>query len=406
MIQLYDLPNLAITIILCVVFLILWLTLMLLAETIYQRMYRGFSAVFFFVVIINYLFFQMCLKEDYHIDFQVVAIYIVLMLIFDIVIIYKGNRYRKENFTVISVKQGLDAMSEGICFYTVDGLPQFVNKSMSDISIELTGKSIDDAVDFWNRLIKGNVAEGCEIVSSTEEMVIARTEKRVCAFSNRTMEAGDELKEMVMVDITSEYETFRELIAKKEALELQQARLREYNRNVTKATIEKELLTAKINIHDELGEILLAAKRYLTKGDIERKTITELWLKNLKLLGAENDNGEFDEYEEIYKAASDIGMNIVLDGELPQEEPAKTVVASALHENLTNTFRHAGGNTIYVKIRKEGFKTIVVFTNNGHPPEDTIVERGGLLSLRKIVEDAGFKMSIETDGGFALKLVL
>jgi len=329
-----------------------------------------------------------------------------VMILFDVIILYKGNRYRRENFTVISIKQGLDAMSEGICFYTIDGLPQFVNKSMSDISIELTGGTINDAVVFWNRITGGNLAPGCEVLLQEDGLVIAKTGTKVCAFSNRDMEAGEELKEMVMVDITSEYETFRELAAKKEALELQQTRLREYNRSVTKATIEKELLDAKVKIHDGLGEILLAAKRYIKVGDIDRKMVTGLWLRNLKLLSAENKTAdERDEYEEIYKAASDIGMKIEIKGGLPMEKEAKEVIALALHECLTNTFRHAGGDTVYVEVRRTGLGRIVTFTNNGNPPEDRVVERGGLKSLRKAAEDAGFTMILEQENRFVLKII-
>ena len=62
---LYDMPNIIRTILMCAVFLLVWLTLMLLAETVYQRMYRGFSAVFMIVVLVNYFFFQMCLDKKY-----------------------------------------------------------------------------------------------------------------------------------------------------------------------------------------------------------------------------------------------------------------------------------------------------------------------------------------------------
>ena len=191
-----------------------------------------------------------------------------------------------------------------------------------------------------------------------------------------------------------------------------------------------------------MGEILLAAKRFIQnkdreekaakeirniktaeaetngapgRGDIDRRTVTELWLKNLSLLGVEREQTEEDEYAEIYRAASDIGMKIEVTGELPQEGKAKSVTASAMHECLTNTFRHAGGDTVYVESVKviENTKTgknssgyILTFTNNGKPPEGDIEERGGLKSLRKMAEDAGFDMKIETAGGFKLILDL
>jgi len=416
MILLYDLPALLRTIMLCLVFLILWLTMMLLAESVYQRMYRGFSVFFFLIVIVNYIFFELCLDEKYRMNIWVVTAYIAAMILFDIFIIRKGIKYRQENFTVISVKQGLDAMEEGICFYTENGLPQFTNKYMNDVSLAISGRTIVDASGFWKDLRDGNIKPDCKIITSIEDMVIIKTPEKVCAISNRDI--GGELKEMVMVDITPEYRTFEELLGKYESLEQQQDRLKEYNKNVTQATIERELLNAKIHIHDELGEILLAAKRYIQTADkegkagtIDRRTVTDLWLKNLSLLGVERETTEQDEYGEIYRAASDIGMKIEVKGELPAEGKAKSVTASALHECLTNTFRHAGGDTVYVESEKTGADAqsegyILTFTNNGKPPEGNIEERGGLKSLRKMAEDAGYGMRIETEGGFRLILDL
>ena len=409
---LYDLPTFAVTMLLCSVFLILWLTMMLLAESVYQRMYRGFSVFFFLIVIVNYLFFQMCLNEKYRIMLWGVIAYIIVMILFDIFIIRKGMKYRQENFTVISVKQGLDAMEEGICFYTENGLPQFTNKYMNDVSLALSGRTIVDASKFWKNLLEKKINPDCEVITSIGDMVIVKTPDKVCAISNRDI--GGELKEMVMVDITGEYGTFEDLLKKYDSLELQQERLKEYNRNVTSATIERELLSAKVHIHDELGEILLAAKRYIQTedsdrhlGDIDRQTITDLWLRNLSLLGVEREKAEQDEYGEIYRAAADIGMKIVVKGELPDDVNVKPVVASALHECLTNTFRHAGGDTVYVESEKSDTGTpgfLITFTNNGKPPEGAIEERGGLKSLRKMAEDAGFDMKIETEGGFKLIL--
>ena len=216
MIVFNDLPTMARTFLLCLEFLILWLTMMLLAESVYQRMYRGFSVFFFLIVIVNYIFFQLCLDEKYRMNIWVVTAYIAAMILFDIFIIRKGIKYRQENFTVISVKQGLDAMEEGICFYTENGLPQFTNKYMNDVSLAISGRTIVDASKFWKDLQRGYIDKKCRIITSIDDMVIVKTPEKVCAISNRDI--GGELKEMVMVDITSEYRTFEELLAKTETL--------------------------------------------------------------------------------------------------------------------------------------------------------------------------------------------
>ena len=93
-------------------------------------------------------------------------------MMFDIFIIRKGIKYRQENFTVISVKQGLDAMEEGICFYTENGLPQFTNKYMNDVSLAISGRTIVDASKFWKDLHDGNIKPDCRIITSIEDMVI------------------------------------------------------------------------------------------------------------------------------------------------------------------------------------------------------------------------------------------
>jgi len=109
------------------------------------------------------------------------------------------------------------------------------------------------------------------VITSIGDMVIVKTPDKVCAISNRDI--GGELKEMVMVDITGEYGTLEDQLKRYDSLELQQERLKEYNRNVTSATIERELLSAKVHIHDELGEILLAAKRFIQNKDKEEKAV-------------------------------------------------------------------------------------------------------------------------------------
>lgn len=48
----------------------------------------------------------------------------------------------------------------------------------------------------------------------------------------------------------------------------------------------------------------------------------------------------------------------------------------------------------------------VVFTNNGNPPESEIVEKGGLATLRSMVEAAGGTMEIGTENGFELRISL
>ena len=54
--------------------------------------------------------------------------------------------------------------------------------------------------------------------------------------------------------------------------------------DIKQLTIKKEILAAKINVHDRLGENLIAARRYLATGEGDIGTIQELWFDNLDFL--------------------------------------------------------------------------------------------------------------------------
>ena len=123
MIVFNDLPTMARTFLLCLEFLILWLTMMLLAESVYQRMYRGFSVFFFLIVIVNYIFFQLCLDEEYRMDLWAVIAYIAAMILFDIFIIRKGNNKYKshmlQKYRIIKILTKLGFLvRQGILLYS------------------------------------------------------------------------------------------------------------------------------------------------------------------------------------------------------------------------------------------------------------------------------------------------
>ena len=105
-------------------------------------------------------------------------------------------------------------------------------------------------------------------------------------------------------------------------------------------------------------------------------------------------------YDAVLKAAKDVGVNIVLDGTLPEAEPQRSVLLAAIGECITNTFRHAEGDTLTIRCR-EGE---MVFTNNGKAPEGPVVEKGGLANLRRLAEDAGAEMTVESSPVFRLTI--
>ncbi|MCR4990027.1 MAG: hypothetical protein K6A38_04105 [Lachnospiraceae bacterium] len=99
-------------------------------------------------------------------------------------------------------------------------------------------------------------------------------------------------------------------------------------------------------------------------------------------------------------------MSISLKGSLPVEEENKRVIAAAIRESVTNTFRHAKGNSVYIDSMADKTEYTVVIRNDGEAPKGKIVEKGGLLNLRKLVERTGGCMEIKSSPQYELRIKL
>ena len=92
-----------------------------------------------------------------------------------------------------------------------------------------------------------------------------------------------------------------------------------------------------------------------------------------------------------------------MEGRIPQNDiKAERIIVAAARECLTNTVRHGDGNLVKINIREERTQYHVVYTNNGAAPEESIKEGGGLMGLRKRVEDIQGSMQIISNPQFVL----
>ena len=173
------------------------------------------------------------------------------------------------------------------------------------------------------------------------------------------------------------------------------------DRLITAYTIEKEQLDARIRIHDDFGKMLLLARRYI-QGKGDKESMLAVWKSGSRLLETEQEDLTSDGYEYMRSVAKDVGIRMIIKGELPVDTAVSDVVVTAIHECLTNTIRHAHGDTLNVTSEKG----IVEITNNGDPPKEPIVENGGLGMLRKKAEASGIQMEVEAFPRFCLRLMI
>ena len=361
-----------------------------------------------------------------------VALVIVVIFAAEVLCLVAVNRAGRDKLSPGSVKESLDALPDGVCFFSEDGRILLSNRRMQHISSDITGIGILNGEKLWRcieeKSVKTDVSDG---------LVIFTSDSKVWNVRRSEIEAeGNRINEIVALDVTEQYELRRELEERNERLNSVNERLRIFSRDMSRLTAEKELLDAKIKVHDDLGRSLLAFRAYLTAepSKRDRSKLLPLWRYVISVMKKETAPSE--EWDAIEKTAESLHIQIEINGDLPAgladlpvSGEVRSAIMAAIRECLTNTARHARGDRLFVLIKcgaeqgadhastsgsssasgtapcddaPHGIR--IEITNNGRAPLVPIQEAGGLSNLRHMVERAGGIMTIESSPQFLLRL--
>ena len=340
----------------------------------------------------------------------IVALVMVVIFAAEVLCLVEVDRAGRDKLSPGSVKESLDALPDGVCFFSEDGRILLSNRRMQHISSDITGIGILNGEKLWRcieeKSVKTDVSDG---------LVILTSDSKVWNVRRSEIEAeGNRINEIVALDVTEQYELRRELEERNERLNSVNERLRIFSRDMSRLTAEKELLDAKIKVHDDLGRSLLAFRAYLTAepSKRDRSKLLPLWRYVISVMKKETAPSE--EWDAIEKTAESLHIQIEINGDLPAgladlpvSGEVRSAIMAAIRECLTNTARHARGDRLFVLIKcgadaPHGIR--IEITNNGRAPLVPIQEAGGLSNLRHMVERAGGIMTIESSPQFLLRL--
>lgn len=343
----------------------------------------------------------------------------VLTGIFQWSFLYKKSR---DMITTRSIKESIDLLPDGVCFSTDRGMPILMNSRMRQLCTEFTGEGLMDTEKFWRDLRNGNVRKGIRPLKQREAAFID-TNGQVWDFRrSRLSYGGEKVTEISAVNITTQYHLHKELVERYERLNDVNSRLHHFSEEVEKVTREKEILAAKIKLHDEIGRSLLILRSYLTETP-EKSIQTETPEKSAQtekrdrsrllplwqyIVISMQEGTILKEREDslllLKKEAADFNVDIFLEGLLPANPSVRNVIFAAVRECAGNTAKHARGDRLFITIHDTEENTEVFITNNGNAPGGSIHETGGLKNLRKMVEERGGSMQIKSSPVFVLHL--
>lgn len=308
---------------------------------------------------------------------------------------------KPKRLTRSAVKESLDNLPTGICFFNKAGLPVLCNRVMYDLVLAMTGRDLQSLPELVAALVKLPK----ESTATRDGDIILLSDQSAWRFSSRHIMADAICTEYTATNVTELYQRKKDLQKSTKEHEQIAQNMHKIMNNVTAITREEEILTMKMQIHSKVGYCLQHLRKFYVDGcpiDEKNELVKQLQKVTIALRGEIGKVDGTGALDELLHASKIIGVNVDINGEPPEDSRAQMILVMTLRECITNVQRHANGNHVYVSIMKENAHTRFIITNNGDCPEKKIVEGGGLTSLRKKIEKVNGTMKVQSSPEYKL----
>ena len=299
-------------------------------------------------------------------------------------------RYDRTHITPGTIKLFLDQIPCGVCCWRESGRVLFSNICMNRLCQALTGSPLLNGVQF-----RAAVGDG-----------IVPVEGQVWRFSCRALTfAGETLWEMVATDITAAYAKTQALERDKAELSQLNRELRAYYDSLDETIRRREILQAKLNIHEEMNRLMLSTAAAKGEDPAALDRIFALWEQNALLL-CRDERAEAQAAESLEKLAAALGVRLIRTQTPPGSlsERQRSLLRSAAQEALVNAVKHGAAKTMTLSWAEGEDGLRCRFTNDGAPPASPLRFTGGLANLALLARQEGAEISAGTDQGFTLEL--
>ncbi|MDY6285907.1 MAG: hypothetical protein SPL65_01025 [Lachnospiraceae bacterium] len=319
------------------------------------------------------------------------------------------RRMEKKTLSRDSIKQALDMLPGGICYFTPSGSVKLCNRQMDALFHTISRSDLQTLAELQDALSDCDAGGGVTRLSK-ERQTYLFPDGKVWRYRQNEMKTADGTlyTEAIFSDVTELYHKNLELKEQIRRLNAISRELKWLSDNALILAREKEVLSARTKLHDDMGAGLIAIRHILDHSGTE-KTENAMNLFRQAVSAIKYDNAcpqGRSELDEFLHDAGAIGITVNLSGDLPEQEELRRVVILAMRECLTNSVRHAGAPVLYTTAEKKIDCFSGRITNDGRPPETEVVPRGGLRNLYRHVLDLGGTMEIQSRPDFALTVHL
>ena len=323
----------------------------------------------------------------------------------------------KKNTSAKMIKKAIDSYPGGICFFALDGRVILANEKMNKLMLELTGHTILNAKVAWEEL--ANFASNGKAEKLTQswlpkdpdkesihqQLFFRFSDSSVWRFELRFLASNT--VQIEAAEITELYRLSEELYENTIRLQDMQKRQKALLDGIVEVNLNKEILTAKMHIHDELGHCLLATTKAITEDSLAENadTLRKSWnstiqdFSNISTVWTVPDSSL---QPELMQVAELIGCKVIFLGEQPKSRKALQLLYAAIREALTNAVRHVNATELMVKIEQDEKSYHIEISDNGSVSVSSITEGNGLSALRQRLEQEGASLKVLCDNSVSL----
>ena len=198
---------------------------------------------------------------------------------------------------------------------------------------------------------------------------------------------------VIAYDMTSEVEIMQEIDRTNAELADSQRELQESMLTVQEAAENEAMLRMRGRVHDVIGQRLSMLHRALEDKDLSDEKLDQLKPLLNGILDDLSDGVRVEPADELSATVAAFaltGVDVRIDGALPDDEQTAKLFVDCIREGTTNAVKHAHATLVNVKCSSNSLS----ITNDGATPDSDIVEGTGLANMRRAVEAAGGTLSI------------
>ena len=320
------------------------------------------------------------------------------------------RRYRdiRTGVSALSLKNAIDSLPSGVLFSEPDGFILLSNAKMQWLMMTLTSSVQHSSRDFYGLLSHGELQPGCRKTEFEGKIVCLLPDHSAWMFTRTNLRIGRKTYlQLTAADITERWELTAQLQRQNGQLAQKSGELRRTIENLHALNLERETQKAKTRAHDVLGQRLSLLQRAVRgeRPDYDLlRSLSQGLLEELRVGREAPCAQEF--LDSLRRDFRLIGVEIALEGPLPEGCAGRELFADIVRESTTNAVRHGIATRVDIRIERTGAGCRMRITDNGPPPPGPAAEGGGLGSIRKKVEACGGALRVTCQPQFVLEIDL